>query len=505
MKRYDNLLLLGLTSLLTPLGAFAQVAPADQGTINGRGGHALARRETARPLRLTVSPKGHSPIAMTTLPNAVCSLHPEGDTTQSIKLFADEDGIVHFGAGGSEEANFATAFALDCEADGVAQTFPLEVRPNSVPTTDMPAPAEEVRKVRPGAFVQPALTEFEATALSAEELATRGYPRRPELKDSKGHASWLRAVTQPMTFVPPRPVANPGITHAPTCCNLSPTSPNWSGFQLESPPRPMPSGYNFVTGTWIVPTVNGMSGLHHLGPKAFSALFVGLDGSNTIAPGTNQTELVQAGTEQDAQTTGDITVETCNAWYEFLPNDPAEIAITNFPVFEGDEIICSVWIGVPDPSQPPSILGPYAVFSFYNVTRGRYTLASENRTYYDASGNVRQVINVPGLEAEWIMERPAFPDGFHDLANFGETAIWDAYATIDPDNFPPSGILFSPAVYANSSNTLQISMVNAAGSTLASPASALIPNTFCAPTNGSIVSRPCIRPDEVLFTWHGWK
>jgi hypothetical protein len=27
--------LLGLTSLLTPLGAFAQVAPADQGTING--------------------------------------------------------------------------------------------------------------------------------------------------------------------------------------------------------------------------------------------------------------------------------------------------------------------------------------------------------------------------------------------------------------------------------------------------------------------------------------
>jgi len=494
MKRYDNLLLLGLTSLLAPLGAFAQVAPADQGTINGRGGHALARRETARPLRLTVSPKGHSPIAMTTLPNAVCSLHPEGDTTQSLKLFADEDGIVHFGAGGSEEANFATAFALDCEADGVAQTFPLEVRPNSVPTTDMPAPAEEVRKVRPGAFVQPALTEFEATALSAEELATRGYPRRPDLKDSKGHASWLRAVTQPMTFGPPRPVANPGITHALTCCNLSPTSPNWSGFQLEGP-RDQSSRFAFVTGTWIVPKVTGRAPLTVFGPEAYSSFWVGLDGANLV-------DLVQAGTEQNAITRGHVTVETCNAWVEFLPHDPAEIVLPGFPVSEGDEIICSVWIGPLDPTQPPSLAGFYAMFSVYNLRTGLYTLGSEDRRFYDANG-VIQTTKVPGFEAEWIMERPTLSNGYHDLADFGQTAMWGAYATTDVTplfflNQPPQ---LPTTVYANSSNTLQISMVSAAGSTLAHPASALIPGTFCAPSNGSIVSGPCIRPDEVLFIW----
>ncbi|HMC59944.1 MAG TPA: hypothetical protein VKJ01_12190, partial [Candidatus Solibacter sp.] len=213
MKRIDGLSMLGVTFLLTPLGALAQVAPADQGTINGRDGHAMARREAARPVRLTVSPKGQSPIAMTTLPNATCSLHPEGDSTRSINIFADEEGVVHFHAGGSEEANFATAFALDCEADGVAQTFPLEVRPNSVPTLDMPAPVKEVRKLRPGGFVQPALTEFEAAALSDQDLAARGYPRRPDPKDARGHATWLKAVTQPMTFVPARTVANPGVTH----------------------------------------------------------------------------------------------------------------------------------------------------------------------------------------------------------------------------------------------------------------------------------------------------
>jgi hypothetical protein len=103
MKRFDNLFTLGLTFLLSPLGALAQVAPADQGTINHRDSNAVARREDARPVRLTVPPKGHAPITMATLPNAVCSLHSKGDTTKSLKLFADEEGIVRFHAGGSGE------------------------------------------------------------------------------------------------------------------------------------------------------------------------------------------------------------------------------------------------------------------------------------------------------------------------------------------------------------------------------------------------------------------
>jgi len=101
------------------------------------------------------------------------------------------------------------------------------------------------------------------------------------------------------------------------------------------------------------------------------------------------------------------------------------------------------------------------------------------------------------------MERPTLSNGYHDLADFGQTAMWGAYATTDVTplfflNQPPQ---LPTTVYANSSNTLQISMVSAAGSTLAHPASALIPGTFCAPSNGSIVSGPCIRPDEVLFIW----
>lgn len=458
MKRFDNLFLLGLTSLLTPLGAFAQVAPADQGTINERS-HAVTRRETARPVRLTVSPKGQSPIAMTTLPNATCSLHPEGDATRSIQLNADEEGIVRFHAGGSEEANYATAFALDCEAGGVAQTFPVEVRPNSVPTTDMPAPAKEVRKAKPGSFVQPALTEFEAAALSDEDLAARGYPRRPNPKDAKGHASWLKVVTQPMTFVPPNPVANPGISHAPSCCG-TPSTFNWSGFQWESSAANFSSQFDWVTGTWLVPAVTGPNN----GPRAYSAFFVGLDGLNTFIPGTNQQDLVQAGTEQDALTTNGTTVSNYYAWYQFSPHDPFENKLTSFVnVHPGDEMMCAVWIGPAQSSLPPALSGPVAWFVVYNVTQAEYTLISESRTYLLATlpgqPHIFRTINVPGLEAEWIMERPTVNGKLPDLADFGTAEMWGAYARWDTTGFAiPLNGFPSTLVYANGSGTLPITM-----------------------------------------------
>jgi len=555
MKRFNNLSLLGLTFLLSPLGAVAQVAPADQGTINHRYINAVARRETARPVRLTVPPNGQAPITIATLPDAICSLHPEGDTSQSLKLFADEEGIVRFHAGGSEEANIATQFVLDCATDGVAQTFPLELRPNSVPTVDMPAPAEEVQKPKPGSFVRRALTEFEAAALSNEELAARGYLWRPDAKDSKAYATWLTTVTQPMTVVAPRQVVNPEITHGSMpraatltsnpavlglCCATSPYSTTRSGFQLQGP-KNRSFSYALVTGTWIVPTASDIppGTLVPLadGKRKIADMWVGLDGVNTCqtVPDltlTCQLEGVKAGTLQEAIRTNGVLVYNDYAWTEFLPQDIGLKAVTSLSVYPGDTIICYVWIGdvvLPffeiGPTGPVTgtdvnLSGKFAFFLITDIPGSEHLkhaptsvmktyFTSQSRTYFGDStgagdpggaigianpGETQQVTTVPGYEAEWMIGRPTLPDGPSDLANYGNATMWGAHAQLNNS---------SMIVPANSSNSLSIQMVSGfdslghpAGNLLSFPAGA---KTCPTPTTCTIV------PDEVLFTWHSFK
>ncbi|HMC60719.1 MAG TPA: G1 family glutamic endopeptidase, partial [Candidatus Solibacter sp.] len=283
----------------------------------------------------------------------------------------------------------------------------------------------------------------EAAALSDQDLAARGYPRRPDPKDAKGHATWLKAVTQPMTFVPPNPVATPGISHAPSCCG-TPTSSNWSGFQWESTGG-FSSQFDYVTGSWLVPHVTGPNN----GPRAYSAMWIGLDGFNTFIPGTNQVDLVQAGTEQDALTTRGTTISIPPyAWYQFLPHDPSEIRLTGFNVSAGDQISCSVWIG-PAQNLPAALSGQFAWFAFFNLSKNEFTIISEPRT-----------VNVPGLEAEWIMERPTVNGSLPNLADFGTAEMFAATAGWDPTGFaiglgtPPSTF-----VNANGAATLPITMM----------------------------------------------
>jgi len=496
MNRFDNLFVLGLTFLLSPLGALAQVASADKGTINDRDSNARVRRETARPVRLTIPPKAATPIALATLPNATCSLHPEGDTTQSVKLFADEEGTVRFHVSPSAESDMAVPMMVDCEADGVAQTFPLALRPNSTPTADMPAPAAEVRKPRPGAFVRPALTGDEAATLSDEELAARGYRRRPDPKDSpKAHAAWSKAVTQPMTFVPPTQAVNPGTTHDAL------NGFNWSGVQLVAPAN---VGYSVAEGSWYVPAVVAP------GPNnapTYSGLWVGLDSSTGVfAPnGTLKHVLVQAGTAQNTQTVTwpgfPLVISTYYAWTEFLPQDPSEKPIQNFVVRPGDLIACYVWIGG---GPIANLSGPYAWFEISNVTTGTYTIIPQSRSYI-AGPNAERLppgaigtpltTNVNGSLADWVMERPTVNGAMPSLANFGQTQMWGAYAGIN--NTPTY-------VPAYGSNTRAYSMFTGYDFLAGHHTG----NLLSYPTFGQTCTvnpvRCSIRPDDILYYWVYW-
>jgi hypothetical protein len=248
-----------------------------------------AASNSSEPVRLTVAPNSSSRITMKTLPKAICVLHAEGDSAaeHSFKTFADDEGNIRFQVRPSAESDQSAHFAVDCTADGKASTFALELRPNTVPSFDMPAPQGEVRTPQPGDVIRPALSKADAARLSSDELAKRGYPIRPDAKQAPdAFGAWLKAVTQPSRLVDARQVARSDIHHVkPVKASNFETSSNWSGFEL----RGSAGAYDLVMGEWYVPTVYYENNTH-----TYSAYWIGLDGDGT-------SDLWQAGTEQEIQ------------------------------------------------------------------------------------------------------------------------------------------------------------------------------------------------------------
>jgi len=126
------------------------------------------------------------------------------------------------------------------------------------------------------------------------ELLRRGYPPRPNPEDAEATGIWLDEVTAPVTIVEPLVIPNPYIRHD----YGNPQSGveggprrfffNWSGDELVQPA----STFNFVWGSWIVPSVTG-----ELNNTAYSLTWVGIDGDPRFSPN----DLAQAGTGQDAE------------------------------------------------------------------------------------------------------------------------------------------------------------------------------------------------------------
>ena len=373
--------------------------------------------QTAQPVRLTVAPKVSTPIAMKTLPEATCVLHANGasDAQHSLKLFADDEGVVRFHIRPSGESDQSARFDVDCAADGKISIFPLRLRPSSSPTAEMPAPPAEVAKSRPGALIRPALTEDDAMHLPAEELAQRGYPMRPDPdKAPEAFATWLKAVTSPSRFVSPRLVPHPEVTHSlRQITNGFENTNNWSGFEL----RGGGNSYDWVMGEWYVPSV------YNPEPNQtdYSAFWIGLDGDGT-------SDLVQEGTEQDITNISipflgiNFDFATYRAWTEFLPQQTVEQVIGGFTVNPGDLIFSEVWIG--NPGGPVSLSGAYGIFFIEDLSSSPH----QYTTIYTPKGSTY----VGGSEAEWIMERPGVGCGtcYGDLADYGITYMFDAYAHI---------------------------------------------------------------------------
>ncbi len=378
-----------------------------------------AASNSSEPVRFTVAPNASSRIIMTTLPQATCVLHPEGDKAagHSFKTFADDEGKIRFQVSPSAESDQTAQFAVDCTAAGKTSTFALELRANSVPTADMPAPQAEVRTPQPGDVIRPALTKADATNLSSDEIAKRGYPIRPDAKQApEAFAAWMKAVTKPSRLVDARQVAREEVRHVkPVKASNYETSGNWSGFEL----RGSSGAYDLVEGEWYVPTVYYETNAH-----TYSAYWIGLDGDGT-------SDLWQAGTEQEVQDIDIIGIHfdfyNYYAWTEFLPPQGTEQVLPNFSVAPGDLMFTEVWVG--NSGSSPTLSGLYAIAFVEDVSRGEYTTVYNCRGFnlFGACTNIAQT-NIGGSEAEWIMERPTVGGSLPDLADYSYSYMYAAYA-----------------------------------------------------------------------------
>jgi hypothetical protein len=384
-----------------------------------------AESSPSQPLRLTVAPQTSSRIAMKTLPKAVCVLHAEGDTesSRSLKMFSDDDGMIRFNVNPSDEADEVAAYAVDCTSDAQSRTFGLELRPNHSTTLEMPAPTAEIRTPKASDVIRPALTKAEALQLSDEELAKREYPMRPNPKQAPdAFANWLRVVAHPARRVDSRQVAYPELRASSTF----ETSPSWSGFALKNAPNEVPvPTYDMVEGEWNVPLLPNSV----LDTTAYSVFWVGLDGDNGICPrycpgGGKYSDLWQAGTGQEITSSiafywkGHPVYFTFSyyfAWTELVPQQSLQV-LPNFNVAPGDDMEVLVWVGS---QEAPSLPGPTAWTFVADVTQ-------EENTYVGIGLGQE---NVLGYQAEWIMERPYENNALPDLADYGNTIMYYPYAT----------------------------------------------------------------------------
>ena len=370
---------------------------------------------SATPLSFKVPPHALSAISFSTAPNAQCFVAPATDSNpaKAFTVFANDEGTATFYATPSKESSAARLVATcspgnrqTIEIQPVAGAKPLVPRASSNAETDL----------RFGHTVRPALTG-DPMVLSSQELVKRGYPSRPDQQQAPGaYANWLKAVSKPATFIPPKTVTVEGHHHGPAKVSADPggtakvgntpgASTNWSGYVLSSLGVSKP--FDWVVGLWNVPaTVGGEEGT-----TSWSSFWIGLDGWES-------SDVVQDGTNQNVMVSGGIAYRTYWPWKEIWPQELEQV-ISNFSIYPGDEIYSEVYMGDANGNVNP--WGGYGYFWFEDVTTGQYTFLStqfNSGTYY-------------GNNAEWIMERPSVHGvngNYDDLSDYWYAVMQDPYA-----------------------------------------------------------------------------
>jgi hypothetical protein len=338
----------------------------------------------------TIPVSTSTPIVLMTSPGAMCDLHAEGEDgpEKSLTVYANLDGYLKFVAKATQESDDHRQVLLDCsDATGKVTRYPVSVRVASSPTADMPAPLAKAPTPQ-GATIRPALTEEEQQTLSNDELASRGYPERPDaLASPDRYAFWRKRVSRSFTMLPPHH-ADSGKSHH--VMQAAADSNVWSGYVSTSSPK----SYSAVFGTWNVPELVA----HYSSSPTYSLFWVGLDGFNL-------SDLVQAGTQQASIELFGVNYYVYSSWYEILPNEYAQF--TELSPNPGDDMSVEVWICC-GPGASPNVNGTEGWFTITDWTQNVEAINDQS-----LGGTVYS-----GSTVEWIMERPTINNSPTYLADY---------------------------------------------------------------------------------------
>jgi peptidase A4-like protein len=406
-------------------------------------------------------------------PGSICELVPGGEEEGITPLTAVADGYgrVHFEIVVDNDADTAPSLTLVCqEDDGEKHRQQVILRPTDDNTASRVVGDPPPDEPPPGSRRVKGLTRDEALELNADQIAARNLPPRP-LPDTAPRAfeSWMKRVTQTMTWVPPPDRRSTTLNRArarrePRRRPPRPTerdqgsgvvsSSNWSGYWLQYVSGNYPS--TFIVGEWTVPAFLPSVQLPPIITKTL--VWVGFDGVGTDLP------LVQAGTGHWVQSLlGGFHVVSHFAWTEVYPTEPNVVPIDpgHLPVQFGDDIRVVLWYSQDTQGRV------VANFEHLNYTSKKYW-----STQYTLSGFNANVY------AEWIVERPGDPPA--GLANYGSLKMTNALLGLG--NYEADFLGNTSAPNGSGRISDEITMV--------------------AGANTLSVARPD-GPDSMLFTWLG--
>ncbi len=414
-------------------------------------------QDTDPTVRFTITPGISTPIYIKALPNGLCMLQTDGlqDAAHTLKLFADQEGMVYFNAtphGSSFKSSWfvsddVTPLLLQCtttDDEVTTHTYRIELRASYNPSPEFPAPPP---LPKPVGTIRPGLTDDQLN-LSDEELLKAGYPIRPDPNQEPGaYASWLARVSRPTTVVVPQTVSRPDVKFGPTTPSYV---NNWSGFQLlqasggsVTGTAPTPEQYDLVMGEWRVPCVDCADDLIEVGHAA-EATWIGLDDDSAVFYPNGQSptcpgcyDLLQDGTTADVVTNSSSTMSVAIyfAWYENIRGNCGSPDGNGCPpvgdiyplVRPGDRMFSQIFVAnclgpvVSEcgPPNPSITTGLSVVFYVQDDTAG-----------WTVPPQVVPINGFSGLTAEWIVERPTgicsapyMTNLICDLADYGGGAV----------------------------------------------------------------------------------
>ena len=289
---------------------------------------------------------------------------------------------------------------------------------------------------------------FNAVLATDQERARYGLPRRPNplARNPVAYQTWLRAMSAAQSYVAPEILATHrrharalGVRKSTSAGSY--TSQNWAGQTILSNAVSYgPSSYAEVLAQWVVSTVQQPPG--SCGGSDLSAIWVGIDGIG----GSN--DVLQGGTEADANCANGNTTQSFYPWFEWYPD--YEYEITNFPVVAGAPFLVVV--------QATSATA--ATVIYVNIKSRGYTVAGVTAP----AGTT-----LKGNSAEWIIERPANEPGntLGTMADFGmglrTSEVAFLSSEIGTNTYDVPGAPGGGRVGSN------ITMIDSVGNTLAYP------------------------------------